>query len=49
MSMLIIHSRKTIETAPASEVGSFDGFVRAVCGMDPVGFAFGSTHPTARP
>jgi hypothetical protein len=28
-------------------VGSFDGFVRAVCDMDMVGFAFGSSHPTA--
>jgi hypothetical protein len=48
MSMPVIHSRKTIETALlrrwvaplTTMVGSFAGFVRAVCDMDPVGFAF---------
>jgi hypothetical protein len=50
MSMPVIHSRKIIEITRIGrfedrEIGSSDGFVRAVRNMDMVGFAFGSTHP----
>ena len=47
-SMLVNHSRKTIEITQLGRPGSFDDSVRAVRDMDPVGFAVGSTHPTAQ-
>jgi hypothetical protein len=47
--MPITHSHKNIETPLFLEAESFDDSVRAVCDMDPVGFAFGSTHPCICP
>ena len=45
-SMPVIHSRKTSGTTHLRK-GSFDVFAEVDSSLDVVGFAFGSTHPTA--